>query len=174
MRRAGLFLACLAICSGGAGLRAQPSPDDQSLRAFLQARFHEDRETYPDTRYVAAWADLDGDRRPEALVYLLSGAFCGSGGCKLLVLTREGRSWRTVADTSVTSAPIRLLATSSHGWRDLAVTVAGGGARAHEALIAFNGRIYPRNPSVPPARALRRPAPGRVLIRDEDQGRPLF
>ena len=172
MRRGRWLLACLAMLPAGAGLSAQPSADERSLRDYLQTRFHEDRENYPDTRYVAAWADLDGDRRPEALVYLISGAFCGSGGCKLLVLTRDGRSWRAVADTSVTNAPIRLLATSNHGWRDLAVIVAGGGARSHEALLTFNGRTYPRNPSV--ARTLRRAVPGRVLISDSGQGHPLF
>ena len=171
MKRIAL-LGCLALLSSGASLRAQPSDEDRSLHEYLLARFHEDRADYPDTRYVSAFADLDGDRRPEALVYLISGAFCGSGGCKWLVLTREGRSWRVVADTTVTNAPIRLLATSSHGWRDLAVTVAGGGARAHEALLAFDGHTYPRNPSV--ARPLRRGAPGRVLIADEDRGRLLF
>ena len=172
MRRAGLLLACLTLISAGAGLRAQPSAGDQSLRAYLQTRFHDDRENYPDARYVAAWADLNADGRPEALVYLLSGAYCGSGGCNLMIFTPEGRSWRQVADMSVTNPPIRLLATSSYGWRDLAVTVAGGGARRHEALIAFNGRTYPRNPSV--LGALRRPLPGRVLITDDDRGRPLF
>jgi len=172
MRRAGPLLACLLWMSAGSGLHAQPSADDRSLHTYLQARFHEDRETWPDTRYVAAWADLDGDRRPEALVYLISGDFCGSGGCNLMIFTLEGRSWRQVADMTVTNPPIRLLATSSHGWRDLAVTVAGGGARAHEALIAFNGRSYPRNPSM--GRTLRRGVPGRVLISDGDQGRPLF
>jgi hypothetical protein len=173
MRRGGVLLACLAFCSAGTALRAQ-SPSDQSLRACLQARFQGDRENYPDTRYVSAWADLNGDGRPEAFVYLISGAYCGSGGCNLLIFTPAGRSWRAVADMSVTNPPIRLLATASHGWRDIAVTVAGGGARAHQVLIAFNGRAYPDNPTVPPARALRRPVPGRVLIAAGDRGRPLF
>jgi hypothetical protein len=174
MRRAGLLLACLAFCSAGAGLRAQPSAVDQSLRAFLQARFQQDRENYPDTRYVSAWADLNGDGRPEALVYLLSGAYCGSGGCNFMIFTPQGRSWRQVADMSVTNPPIRLPGTASHGWRDIAVTVAGGGSRRHEALLAFNGRTYPDNPSVPPARALQRPMPGSVLISDGNRGQPLF
>jgi hypothetical protein len=172
MRRAGLLLACLAFCSAGVALPAHPSADERSLRDFLRVSFQEDRATYPDTRYVAAWADLDRDGRPEALVYLISGAFCGSGGCNLMIFTTAGRSWREIADMSVTNPPIRLLATSSHGWRDLAVTVAGGGARRHEALLTFNGRTYPSNPSV--ARTLRRAVPGHILISDSDRGRPLF
>jgi hypothetical protein len=170
--RAGLVLACLALCSAGAALSARPS-DDASLRAHLQARFHEDRANYPDMRYVSAWADLDRDGRPEAIVYLLSGATCGTGGCNLMILTPAGRGWRQVADISIVNPPVRLLATSSHGWRDLAVTVAGGGARAHEALLRFGGRTYPGNPSVPPARVLRRAVPGPVLIADGERGHPL-
>jgi hypothetical protein len=173
MRRGGLLLACLAMISASAALRAQPS-SDQSLRAFLQTRFHEDRQAYPDTRVVTAWADLNGDHRPEAFVYLISGAYCGTGGCNLMIFTPAGRSWRQVAEMTVTNPPIRLLTTASHGWRDVAVTAAGGGARAHEVLMAFNGRAYPDNPTVPPARALWRAAPGRVLISDDDRGRPLF
>ena len=159
---------------GGAALRAQPPAQEPSLRAFLQARFHDAHADSPDTRIVTAWADLGGDRRPEALIYVISGDFCGSGGCNLMIFTPAGRSWRQVADISIANPPIRLLATSRHGWRDIAVTVAGGGARTHEALLAFNGRAYPGNPSVPPARALRRAVPGRVLISDGDRGRPLF
>jgi hypothetical protein len=167
------LLLTFALSLVASPIAAQPPSPDRSLRTFLQARFQQDREA-SDTRIVTAWADLNGDGRPEAFVYLLSGAYCGSGGCNLMIFTPEGRSWREVADMSVTNPPIRLLGTASHGWRDIAVTVAGGGARAHEALMAFDGRAYPDNPSAPPARALRRPAPGRVLIADGDRGRPLF
>jgi hypothetical protein len=174
MRRAGLLLACLAFCSAGAVLAAQPPPGERSLRDFLQARFHEDRANYPDTRYVTAWADLDGDGRPEALVYLISGAYCGSGGCNLMIFTPDGRSWREVANMSVTNPPIRVLDSRTRGWNDISVFVAGGGSRGYMALLAFNGRSYPDNPTVAPARRLRSAARGRVLIRDNDPGRPLF
>jgi hypothetical protein len=168
------FLPVLALSLLGSPLAAQPGPADQSLRTFLQARFQQDRADFPDTRLVTAWADLNGDGRPEAIVYLISGNFCGSGGCNLLIFTPAGRSWRTVAQMSVTNPPIRLLGTSSHGWRDLAVTVSGGGVRRHEVLMSFNGQTYPGNPTVPPARAFRRTVPGRVLISDSDPAQPLF
>jgi hypothetical protein len=173
MRRAGLLLACLAFCSAGA-LPAQPASGEDGLRAYLRARFHADGTEDRDARYVVAQADLNGDGRPEALVYLLSSFYCGTGGCNLLILTPGGHAWRKVAEMTIVNPPIRLLNSASHGWRDLAVTVAGGGARAHEALLAFDGRSYPANPSVPPARALRRPMPGRLLIADRERGRPPF
>ena len=172
MRRAGLLLACLAFCSGAPPLGAQPGARDSALRDYLQARFRANLAGDPDARYAAAWADLNGDGRPEAIVYLLSGQYCGTGGCNLMVFTPAGRCWRQVADVTIANPPIRLLNSASHGWRDLAVTVAGGGARTHEALLAFNGRSYPGNPSMAPA--LRQRVPGRLLIADEDRGRPLF
>jgi hypothetical protein len=154
---------------------ARPGPGaDASLRAYLQQRFAAERQDAPNARYVAASADLNGDGRPEALVYLLSSSYCGTGGCNLLVLTPAGRGWRQVADMTVVNPPVRLLDTRSHGWRDLAVRVAGGGSRAHDARLSFDGRRYPPNPSVAPAQPIRGRAAGRLLIRDEDRGSPLF
>lgn len=169
MRRAGLLLAGLAIAASAG---AQPVSRDQALHSYLAGRFQADRADAPDARYVAAFADLNGDGRPEALVYLLGSSFCGTGGCNLLILTPAGRGWRAVTEMTIVNAPVRLLTSAHRGWRDLAVTVAGGGARAHEVLIAFNGRTYPANPSLAPA--LRRHVPGHVLIADADRGRPLF
>src|SRR5690606_32541625 len=78
---------------------AQPSRD-RSLRAHLRTEFHDARGTAPESRYVVAWADLNGDRRDEAIVYLISRDYCGTGGCSLYVYQSVGRSWRQVADMS--------------------------------------------------------------------------
>ena len=154
-------------------LAAQESPAARSLHAFLRTTFADARQDYPETTYVAAFADLNGDGREEALVSLYSGMFCGSGGCALYIYTPAGSSWREVAELTIVNAPVRLLATRTHGWRDLAVMVRGGGFELPgEARIRFDGRTYASNPSLAPA--LRRGTSGRVLIRDEDRGRPLF
>jgi hypothetical protein len=146
---------------------------DEALRAFLQTTFAEARENYGDTRYVSAFADLDGDGRDEALVSLQSGLFCGSGGCALYIYTPVGASWREVAELTIVNAPVRLLTTRSRGWRDLAVHVRGGGMdMPYEARIRFDGRTYASNPSMAPR--LRRGTPGRVLIGDASESRRLF
>lgn len=77
------FLLAAALASLAAPPAAQPGRDSV-LHAFLQERFSEDRGSYADTRYAHGWADLDGDGRPEAFVYMMSGNYCGSGGCALL------------------------------------------------------------------------------------------
>ena len=76
------ILLAAALMAVAAPASAQPSRDAE-LHAFLQERFAEDRANYPDTRYASGWADLNGDGRPEALVYMMSGNYCGSGGCDL-------------------------------------------------------------------------------------------
>jgi hypothetical protein len=65
---------------------------------------------------------------------------------------------------SVTRPPIRVLETRHQGWKDIGVTVSGGGAGpAYEAALAFDGRRYPSNPTTPPARPVK-DAPGVTLI----------
>ena len=170
-----LLIAALAL-SLPMTASAQPSRDGE-LHAFLQERFADERASYPDTRYAHGWADLDADGRPEALVMLMSGGHCGSGGCDLYIYTPEQGSWYQHGSLSVTNAPVIVLNSRTAGWRDLAVRVAGGGARAHMALVphAPRGQYgYHDNPTVPPARALAGTPRGRVVIGANDRGRRLF
>lgn len=169
MKRAAALLACACV-PGQAGAQAQPRPE-AALRSYLQHQLGADGR---DARYASALADLNGDRRPEAIVYLMSGTLCGTGGCVLLVLTPQGESWRQVGHLTVVNPPVRLLATRSHGWRDLGVHVAGGGARARDVRVMFSGRAYASNPSMLPTHRVGRPTPNRTLIIDDDPGRPLF
>lgn len=148
------------------------TPRDEALRSFLQTTFADARAAWPNTSYVSAFADLNGDGRDEALVSLYSGLFCGSGGCALYILTPAGGSWREVAEVTIVNAPVRLLASSHRGWRDLSVHVRGGGALPHEARLTFDGRTYASNPSLAPR--LRGRVPGRVLISDDAESRRLF
>lgn len=151
---------------------AQPSRDAE-LHAFLQERFAEDRASHPDTRYAHGWADLNGDGRPEAFVYMMSGNYCGSGGCDLFVYRPEQGSFYQVTRTSVTQLPVRVLNSRNEGWRDVAVGVSGGGARARTVVLRFQGYGYPGNPTTD-GRTLRGTPAGRVVIAADNRGRPLF
>jgi hypothetical protein len=122
------------------------------------------RQTLKLERYRSASADLNGDGRHELIVYAEQPSQCGSGGCNLYVLSPQGRSYRVVTRMTVVRPPIRLLATASHGWRDLGVRVAGGGVRQGYAVrLRFDGRSYPRNPTVLPAQSNVH-ATGRTLL----------
>jgi hypothetical protein len=165
------FALALAAAAVATPASAQPSRNAE-LRAFLQERFAEHRTTNPDMHYVAAWADLNGDSRPEALVYIISDNHCGTGGCTLYIYTPEQGSWYQHGSLTVTNPPIMVLSTRTRGWRDLAVHVRGGGARPHDAIVRQGRVTYQSNPSLAPALA-RRPT-GRVVITANDPGRRLF
>ena len=151
---------------------AQPSRD-AALHAFLQERFAEDRTNFPDTRYAHGWADLNGDGRPEAFVYLLSSNYCGSGGCDLYVYTPEQNRFHQLARTSVTQPPVRVLNSRTGGWRDIAVGVSGGGTRARTVILRQQGGTYPDNPTVDGSSPRGDPV-GQVVIATNDRGRRLF
>ena len=143
------------------------------LEKFLAEYINETNLRRSDLGYTAAFIDLNGDGKLEALVRLSGDAWCGSGGCTSLVLSRDGRSYRVISKVSITQLPIRALETSHHGWRDLGVTVAGGGIEpSYEAALTFNGYTYPGNPSVPPAKRLNE-ITGRILIGEDEAVRKL-
>ena len=152
MRALALVLALSAATTAHAsGKRTEP------VGAFVQ-------RTLGVASYRRADTDLNGDGRSETFVYVTDPNYCGSGGCTIVVLSPQRRSYRIVLRSTVTQLPIRLLRTSTRGWRDIGVTVAGGGiTQAYLARLRFNGRRYPNNPTVPPAVPLRRPS-GRRLI----------
>jgi hypothetical protein len=123
------------------------------------------------TRYGVALADLNNDGHPEALIYAMAtkagggqSDLCGSGGCDLYVLSLNSTGYQQVAAVSITHPPIQVLATTSNGWHDLGVLVAGGGnISGYEARLRFDGRSYPSNPTVPPATRLNK-AVGKTVI----------
>lgn len=99
-------------------------------------------------QYATAETDLDGDGTPEVLVYLGGPMFCGTGGCNLAVLKREGGDLIQVSETSVVQLPVGVLDSKSHDWRDLAVSVSGGGMTEGISRLRFTGSRYPGNASV--------------------------
>ncbi len=110
---------------------------------------------------VSSRVDLNRDERPETIAYAADSARCGTGGCSLYVV--DGASGRVVMRATVAQPPVQVLATRSHGWRDLSVAVSGGGASPHRARLSFDGRRYPSNASLGPATT----AEGRTVIAAE-------
>jgi len=152
-----MIVALLLSISGAAAPSGVTGRASDPVAAFVERTLH-------FAKYKRAEADLNSDGRLETFVYVTDRNYCGSGGCKLVILSPQGRSFRVVMRTTVTKLPIRLLPTSTRGWRDVGVTVQGGGIiRPYVARLRFNGRGYPSNPTVPPAVPLKRPS-GRVLI----------
>ena len=148
----------LLSCATAASSAAPP----QGVAAFVR--------DHHLTRYSVALVDLNGDGRPEALIYAMSAAdgdpasLCGSGGCDLYVLSLPPTGYRRVTTITITRPPIRVLRTITHGWHDLGVLVSGGGIiPGYEARLRFDGHSYPSNPTVPPATRLEGAAGKQVI-----------
>lgn len=114
--------------------------------------------------YAKAEVDLDGDGTPEVLAYVGGPMLCGTGGCNLEVLKRDGAGLTRVSEVSVVQLPVGVLDSKTNGWRDLAVTVAGGGLAQSVMRLPFDGSAYASNPTVPPA--VEADSIGKVLIAD--------
>ena len=127
-----------------------------------------------EVRYARAFVDLNGDKKKEAIVYLVGQWWCGSGGCPTLILKRTGSSFGIVTSISITRPPIKVLSTRSNGWRDISVWVQGGGIQpGYAAKLQFDGKTYPSNPSTPPARRLENHVGGIEVIQSIDGAQPL-
>ena len=167
-----VFYAALTAISAA---EAQENPNGTAATETSLKRFLQTLDDEKDTRYVAAFRDLNGDGLPEAIVYLLGNGWCGSGGCNTLVLARAGDSWKLVGNTTVTRPPIRVLFTTAHRWHSICVWVQGGGIQpGYEAELPFDGESYPRNPTVPPARKVEGSAEGAVVIASTQNATPLY
>jgi uncharacterized protein YecT (DUF1311 family) len=105
-----------------------------------------------EIRYRDGTVDLDDDGRDELLVHVVGSTACGSGGCPTLIFTPTRSGYRLVSTIAVTRTPIGVSATTTDGWRDLIVRVSGGGTRARDVELLFDGTSYPANPTVPGTR----------------------
>ena len=168
-------IPAVALCGLLSGPRAfsETSKAENALERFVRES-SADLSAGLTTSYLWAFVDLNGDSKDEAIVYLPGSAWCGSGGCTLLVLRRTGEGYRLLTTVPIAQLPIRVLATKTNGWRDLGVYVRGGGIqRGYEARLRFGKSSYPRNPAVPPAEPLAAKVAGQVLISDKTVWREL-
>ena len=149
---------------------------EDSLKRFLQDYAKENQaDDDKTTRYIHTFVDLNGDGKDEAIVYLVGRDWCGSGGCTALILASEASSYKVVTELTVTQLPVRILTGTSNGWRNLGVWVQGGGIQpGYEAELLFDGKTYPENPTVPPARRLEHKVPGKVVVSALQAGTPLY
>jgi hypothetical protein len=158
------------------GAAAQSPTAEDSLKIFLQGALRRpglnDDKT---TQYSVAFVELNDEGKNEAIVYLTGQSWCGSGGCVALILSLEGPSYKVVTKITVARTPIRVLKAKSKGWHNLGIWVQGGGIQSgYEAELHFDGKSYPTNPSIPPARPLAARAPGEVAVPSNPLGKPLY
>ncbi len=138
---------------------------------FLRQRF---ADTGGKVMVASRVIDLDGDRVGEIVAYVYGPMLCGTGGCNLLVLQKQGDTYAVRMDASVAKLPIGFLQPRHNGWRDIAVRVGGGGAEGGFAVMQYDGVRYPSNPTT----VATEPAEdaGTVLLGEDayDNGRVLI
>ena len=160
-----LSLGCCAAALGeeaSSGARDPNTTEKESVKTFLRSSFADGID--PTTRYTAASVTLGAAAR-VLIVYVTGKSWCGTGGCTTLVLTPRASSCKIISVVTATRLPVRVLTTRTIGWYDIGVRVEGGGIQTgYEARLRFNGKAYPRNPTVPPAQPLRPGAAGEVVI----------
>ena len=130
--------------------------------------------------YFAAQTDLNGDGRDEWVVHVAGPMVCGTGGCSTYVFTPGASgALQLVGATSVSRPPVIAARESTGGWRDLLVSVSGGGVLpGHVARLRFDAATgtYPPNASTAPAAAPGAGTAGELLISDFEsfaEGMPL-
>lgn len=144
-------LLALALLLFPADSTATPQPDSAAL-LFQAVHTYTAPFSAPaeDLQVRTEWADVTGDGVDDALVYLESATWCGSGGCTLLVFEAitgeddiaELGAFRPAAEISLMHGSVQIATTTTNGWSDLIVE---GDAGARVAL-RFDGETYPASP----------------------------
>lgn len=109
----------------------------QILKADLPVMSRDQR------RFKLESVDLNGDGKFEHFVYFQNNYFCGTGGCSFFLLNHQGQ---LITRFTVSEAPVIVLTSKTHRWRDLLLTHKGKTYK-----LRFDGKRYPGNPSVAPA-----------------------
>lgn len=126
-------------------------------------------------RYSATFVHLKGDRSWQVIVHLSTPGYCGSGGCTTLILDATGDTFRLISKIPVTRLPILVMPSTSNGWKDIQVVVGGGGIPRQKSTLSFDGKSYPENPTVPPARLMDTDVTsGKVILPADAKQIPIF
>lgn len=159
MIRSNVILAAILLVYSIASDAAVDASLETSLPKFIASWSKEEAP-----RFRSAFVDLNNDGNKEAIVLMEGSDWCGTGGCTLLVLIRSRGEWKLVSKMTGTKTPIRVVQRSKNGWSSLGVTVRGGGIiQSYEAVLDFDGKKYPSNPSMI-GRSAGKPLNGTVII----------
>lgn len=147
----------------------------EALKNYLRDYLSVGGKVSPDmtTRITAVEVETENGKA-EDIVYVSGQRWCGSGGCTLLILEPAESTFNVLGRVTIVQLPIRLLSSRKYGHPDIGVTVQGGGIQTgYEAVLSFNGKRYPGNPSLPPARKTHL-AQGKVIIATTEGSVPLY
>ncbi|MEB3263963.1 MAG: hypothetical protein VKJ66_06295 [Synechococcus sp.] len=137
-----------------------PDPGSAEARQAKRRLIQQGCEAAGSLRYAYDTVDLDPAAGEEVVATVLGPMVCGTGGCPLLIFRRQGKGLELVSRMSLFKEPLIVTDQRSRGWRDLVSRVRIDAGHGYYSRLAFDGRGYPSNPSVPPAEPLRAPLRG--------------
>jgi hypothetical protein len=105
-----------------------------------------DPDIMPD-HYDIARTDLNADGK-EDIIALMNGksGYRGSGGTTMFILKGTADGFASLGSIKVVNEPIYARKSVKNGFRDLLVTVRGGGATPGLTTLSFDGKKYPASP----------------------------
>jgi hypothetical protein len=138
------------------------SEERSALLAFIQHRYTHpsnghNKEMYEDLtatdlrkwvpRTRIEFVDLNGDGANEIVLQGYGIGPCGAtGNCILIVLQRSGSGWKTLLDTHEQFGggfeKIRLLETSTNGYRDIVVAAHDSAVERTAFVLDYDGKRY--------------------------------
>ncbi len=170
-----LMMMIGAIVSSQGQESTASSHPSEPLKTYLRGYLSLGGKIPPDTTTRVTTVRVETDNgKGEEVVYVSGQRWCGSGGCTLLILEPAESTFKVLGRVTIVQLPVRLLSSKKRGRPDIGVTVRGGGIQAgYEAVLSFNGKSYPRNPSLPPARKATE-TQGKVIIANTEGSVPLY
>ncbi|PAX52091.1 hypothetical protein [Brunnivagina elsteri] len=133
---------------------------DKAIRAQLG-------EVSKSVRYYYNRVDLNSDRNPEIIAYVVSKHVCGKSGCPTMIFQKTAQGYKLISQTLVTNQPIIVTNTKTNGWQDIIFSTSGGGAKPNYWLVKFDGVRYPESPYLGKEVAANSVIQGKAYIADD-------
>ena len=130
------------------------NPSD-ALKVFLRGYLNPGGEDLikETTQITVVSVKTEGDAGEELVVYVSGRGWCGTSGCRMLIVEPFQSTFKVLGYESGVQLPIYLLPSMKHRHPDIGVTVVGGGIlEGYEAVLSFDGTNYPENSALSSAR----------------------
>jgi hypothetical protein len=97
--------------------------------------------------YTYNYVDLNGDGKPEVIVYLSGRYFCGTGGCQVLIFKLVGKEYKSLSGMGLVRPPFIVTEAKSNKYKNLVMYSRNYGVRKGDYgdfySFNFNGKNYP-------------------------------
>lgn len=137
------------------------------IETIVKDRFFKGVDEYSYS-YTYNYTDLNGDDYKDAVVLLVGMEFAGSGGSTALILKGVENGFAPLSTMTLVNAPIIISDEKTSDYKDIILNVSGGGAESSYNVMKFDGKAYPKNPSVAPLVEDGTVVSGQAIIANDD------